>query len=296
MSLDYSRFDNIGSDSDEEQKEAEMLRKNSWGPLEHVKRVADGLFEVAEKNGSQESYKRALKHYDELLPRIQELIRADPTNLDKGYHMTVSCHLNACCCFFRTEHWSEANERCCIVMLTSKAKGHTLTPLEEMRTRYFRIMSAIPLLAQHTELINQYRQMGINDVHDREASECFDNLQDDGEALAGLLMQGHVPEAEQQQYVDALERAHEAVEKFGYEGEALNLSAKKLSDNSTSVHRNHRVQELEENVGQDQGLAEASTKASFGKFTAQRDQAFAQAAKNFVKDKQKVACVGMRTL
>ncbi len=277
-SLDYSRFDNIGSDSDEEVNEAEEIRKTSWGPLEELKRVADGLFGVAEKDGAPDSFKRALQHYDELLPRIQELIRADPANLDKGYHMTVSCHLNACCCFIRTERWSEANERCCIVLLTSKAKGHNLTPIEEMRTRYFRIMSAVPLLAEHTQLINQYKQMGIESVNDKEASECFDYLQDDGEALAELLMQGHVSQAEQQQYVDALENAHDAVEKFGH-GEEVPEVPEDGSSAAVSPKHHHHVPEVDENLDYDFSVSSQEQKLAI--FKTQRDQALTKAARSF---------------
>lgn len=273
-SLDYSRFDNISDSEDEDSdlKADEEVRKTAWGPLEQLKKVADGLFELAEKDSSLESYKRALQHYDELLPRIQELQRADPDNLDKGYHMTVSCHLNACCCFMRAKRWSEANERCCLVLATSLAKGHNLTPIEEMRTRYFRIMSAIPLLEQHTKIMEQYKAMGIGNVNDHEANQCFEALQDDGEELAKLLIGGHVSTKEQQQYVDALEMAHSACENFGDDPDAP-------SREPQTDHSHHQPPPANENLDYD--FSHTSPDATVGKFKMQRDQALTQAAKSY---------------
>lgn len=277
-SLDYSRFDNIGAEDsdleDSDQKDAKEVRKTAWGPLEQLKKIADGLFEVAEKDSSLESYKRALQHYDELLPRIQELQRADPSNLDKGYHMTVSCHLNACCCFMRAGRWSEANERCCLVLVTSKAKGHKLTPIEEMRTRYFRIMCAIPLLQQHTKTMEQYRLMGIENVNDHEANECFEALQDDGEELARLLLGGHVSTNEQQQYVDALEKAHDAVEKFGNDG---GEDVEDVDPSSLEPHHQHAP--TSENLDYD--FSHTGPEAVLSTFKISRDQALTQAAKSY---------------
>ena len=275
-SLDYSKWDNVGDGSSSDEDGDRVIRKKAWEPIEKLKLIADAQFAEAEKEQVTTLYRQSLQLYDELIPKIEELQKVDPDRISKGFHLIVSCHLNACCCYIRGKRWSEANERCDIVLFTanSKSKKCSLTPVEEMQARYFRIVTAIPILDQNHEAFSAYQKAGVSNIRDPEAEKCFEHLEEDGVALSQLIVTHEVSEEKIAQYTVALEQGMAALEKYGTEEEA--------DDDDERVHiklnmgqKLGRGEEIDFDFSHTAPLVKASDLAT------QRDQVLVAAAESF---------------
>ena len=86
-----------------------------------------------------------------------------------------------------------------------------------MQARYFRIVTAIPILDQNHEAFVAYQKAGVPNIRDAEAEKCFVHLEEDGVALSRLIMKNELSNTQLAQYTSALEQGMEALEKYGVE-------------------------------------------------------------------------------
>ena len=124
--MDYSRWDKVGEDSEEEEEDAaEVL-----GPVQQQKQVADELFDAAERTGARDDYSAALDRYEDLLPLVLQASREGGDNTELSFtakRLEFSCSLNAATCFLRLEEWPRVVDRVSSALAVIES--------EEQRTR-----------------------------------------------------------------------------------------------------------------------------------------------------------------
>ena len=133
MSLNYSKWDNIDSDTDSEdenKKGAASGISKAWGEIEKLQKYADQVYFAAEgmnqsgdgggdKDKNLNTYKSALTHYEEVLRLVQKALMLQPGDAAKGNKVIVACQLNSACCYIRASIWSEAKQVCTQVLTMS---------------------------------------------------------------------------------------------------------------------------------------------------------------------------------
>jgi hypothetical protein len=194
--LDYSRFDDIDSGSDEDLP-VEDLGKNlkgfktlqtnrAWEEIDRLKQIADGIFiKAEEKQTNKLEYQSAYKHYEETLRFVKGAMQIDESKgIENAKSIIIACNLNAACCCIRSELWNQAIIHCTTVLDDIK----DLDLIHQLRARQFRLHSNMKDALIAIESIEQYKKLGINAASTTQLVNTLKFIKLDKEQLDILIL------------------------------------------------------------------------------------------------------------
>ena len=171
MSLNYSKWDNIDSDTDSEDEgkkaNASGIEK-AWSEIDKLQNYADQVYHAAEgmnqsggaagadKDKNLNTYKSALTHYEEVLRLVQKALMLQPGDAARGNKVIVACQLNSACCYIRASIWSEAKQVCGQVLTMNN-----LEKVDELKALYFRMHAALKLATDGLNEMMAYEDQGV---------------------------------------------------------------------------------------------------------------------------------------